>query len=136
MEDAGHLRRLAGLHAEWHDVLDLEVDHLTDPDRVLQAVLANLDRQPLESQVLPDQRSQRLHRTAERSREDGAELLCLLVRRLVVDHDAEAPIPLAHHLRRIADRRDRQPTHVGAVDVAPLHVEDEHDLAAIPRRSE
>ena len=39
----------------------------------------HLDRQPLDAQVLADQRPQRLHRTAERPREDAAELLRLLV---------------------------------------------------------
>ncbi len=34
MEDAGELRGLAALHAEWHDVLDLEVHGVADADRV------------------------------------------------------------------------------------------------------
>src|SRR6478735_2527900 len=34
VEHAGELHRLTGLHAERHDVLDLEVDGITDPDAV------------------------------------------------------------------------------------------------------
>ena len=69
VEDAGQLRRLAGLDAERHDVLDLEVDRVADLDRVRQAVLAHLDRRALDAEVLADQRAERLHRAAERAGE-------------------------------------------------------------------
>ena len=48
MEDAGDLHRFAGLDTEGNDVLDLEVDLVADPDRMGEAILTNLDRQPLE----------------------------------------------------------------------------------------
>ena len=57
--------RLAGLDAERHDVLDLEVDRVADPDAVPQAVLAHLDRRPLDAEDLADERAERLHRPAE-----------------------------------------------------------------------
>src|SRR5581483_3825477 len=44
MEDAGELRRLAGLDTEWDDVLDLEVDHLADLRAVGKPVLVHLER--------------------------------------------------------------------------------------------
>src|SRR5437773_965851 len=78
VEDAGQDGRLARLDAEGHDVLDLEVDLVADPDRVRQPVLANLDRGALDPEVLADQRTEGLHRTAERAREDATELLRLL----------------------------------------------------------
>ena len=53
------------------------LDRITDPDRVAQAVLLNLDRRALHTEVLPDQRSQCLHRAAQRSGEHCAELLGL-----------------------------------------------------------
>src|SRR5690348_10712125 len=56
MEDPRELRRLTALDAERDDVLDLEVDRVADPDRMRQAVLANLDRRALRAEVLADQR--------------------------------------------------------------------------------
>ena len=43
MEDPGEADRLAGLDPEWDDVLDLEVDRVSDPDAVAQAVVHDLD---------------------------------------------------------------------------------------------
>src|SRR6516225_9863945 len=42
--------RLAGLHAEGHDVLDLEVDRIADLDAVPQSVLLHLDCRPLDTE--------------------------------------------------------------------------------------
>src|SRR5215210_7544724 len=50
MEDAGEPRRLAGLHAEGDDVLDLEVDRVADPHAVVQTVLVDLDRCALDAE--------------------------------------------------------------------------------------
>src|SRR5580765_3138342 len=58
VEDSGELRGFAALHAEGHDVLDLEVDLFADADRVLEAILVYLDRQALNAQVLTHQRPQ------------------------------------------------------------------------------
>src|SRR4051812_16358957 len=57
MEDAGEPSRLARLHAEGDDVLDLEVDAVADPDAVPQAVLPDLDRRALHAEVLADERA-------------------------------------------------------------------------------
>ena len=52
MEDPGELRRLAGFDTERHDILDLEVDGVTDPNRVAKAVLVDLDGCSLDAEVL------------------------------------------------------------------------------------
>src|SRR5690242_1397820 len=62
--------RLAGLDAEGHDVLDLEVDHVPDADAVTQTVVAHVDRRALHAQHLAHERSQRAHRPAELAAED------------------------------------------------------------------
>src|SRR5438552_12016778 len=131
MEDAGELRWFARLHPEGHDVLDLEVDGVADADRVLEAVLLYLDRRALEPQVLSHQRPQGLHRAPQRPREHRTELLGLLVGGRLVDDDAEAPVALAHHLRRVADGGHRQAAHVRALHLAALDVEDQGDVAAV-----
>src|SRR5207244_1760131 len=130
-EDAGELRWFARLHPEGHDVLDLEVDGVADADRVLEAVLLYLDRRALEPQVLSHQRPQGLHRAPQRPREHRTELLGLLVGGRLVDDDAEAPVALAHHLRRIDDGGHRQAAHVRALHLAALDVEDQGDVAAV-----
>src|SRR5215210_5216506 len=81
VEDAREPRRLARLDAERHDVLDLEVDGVSDPHAVRQALLAYLDRRPLHAQALADERPQGGHRAAHLAAEDPAELLRLLVGR-------------------------------------------------------
>src|SRR5690349_4137681 len=65
MEDPGQPRGLARLHPEGHDVLDLEVDRIADPDAVREALLMHLDRRALDAEVLPDERPERLHGPAE-----------------------------------------------------------------------
>src|ERR1017187_10197470 len=50
MEDAREPRRLAVLHPEWHDIFDLEVHGVTDPDRVAQTFFTNLDRRALHAE--------------------------------------------------------------------------------------
>src|SRR4051812_21652726 len=114
VEDAGEPRGLARGRAERDDVLDLEVDRVADPHAVAQAVLLDLDRRALDPEVLADQRPQRLHRAAELAAEDTAQLLGLLVGGRGVDEDAQPPVALAHHLRRVCDGGDGQPAHVRA----------------------
>src|SRR5438270_10945648 len=46
--------------------------------------------------------------------EDLRQLVFLLVRRRFVDEDANAPIPIGHHLRRIGDCDDLMARHIGA----------------------
>ena len=52
MEHAVEPNRLAGLDAERHDVLDLEVDRVADADAVAQPVVDDLDRRPLDAEHL------------------------------------------------------------------------------------
>src|SRR4051812_36914912 len=65
VEHALEAHRLARLHAERDDVLDLEVDRVADADAVLQAVVAEGDRGALHAEHLADERGQGAHRTAE-----------------------------------------------------------------------
>src|SRR5919109_2733043 len=70
MEDAGDPRRLAGLYAERHHVLDLELDRVADLHAVLEALLLNLETCTLDAEVLAHQRRESLHRSAELPAED------------------------------------------------------------------
>ena len=92
MKDARHTGGLTGLDPERHHVLDLEINRVTDPNRVPQAVLAHLDRSPLDTEVLAHERTQRLHRAAGRARKHPAELLGLLIRRRSIDEHAQPPV--------------------------------------------
>src|SRR5438876_3129959 len=65
VEHAGEPNRLAGLDAEGHDVLDLEVDHVPDADAVTHPVVPHLDRGALDPEHLADERSESRHRAAE-----------------------------------------------------------------------
>ena len=58
MEHAVEPDRLAGLDAERHDVLDLEVDRVADADAVPQPVVVDLDRRPLDAEHLAHERRQ------------------------------------------------------------------------------
>ena len=52
MEDTAEANGLAGLDAEGHDVLDLEVDRVADPDAVAQPVVDALDGDPFDPEHL------------------------------------------------------------------------------------
>src|SRR5450432_1859898 len=106
MEHSSESHRLTGLHAEGHDVLDLEVDHFADADAVPQPFIIDFDRCTLNPKHLAYQRRQAGHWAAELPTEDLDELVELLVCRGVVDEHADAPVPLSHYFRRIRDQRD------------------------------
>ena len=99
MEHARRTDGLAGLDPERDDVLDLEVDHVADADAVTEPVVDDLDRDPLDTEHLADERSEACHRASELAAEDGRELLGLLVRGFVVDEHAELPVAVGHDLR-------------------------------------
>src|SRR4051812_42580339 len=106
MEHALEAHRLTGLDAEGHDVLDLEIDPVPDPDRVPHSVVLHLDRDALDPEHLADEGGETRHRAAELAAEDPDQLLRLLIRSGLVDEDAHAPLAVGHHLRRIGDQRD------------------------------
>src|SRR5262249_3067610 len=91
--------RLAGLHPEGDDVLDLEVDRVARLHAVPQAVVVHLDLRPLDPEHLPHERAEPRHRSSELTAEHGRQLLHLLVRGVLVDEHADAPVALGHHLR-------------------------------------
>src|SRR3954466_15279794 len=79
VEHAVELDGLAVLLAERDDVVNLEVDGVADADVVGRAVDVEPDRDPLDADPLADERRQARHRAAELTREDGGELVSLLV---------------------------------------------------------
>src|SRR4051812_16734329 len=79
VEHPVELDRLAVLLAERDDVLDLEVDRVTDSDAVPQSVVDDLDRGSLDTEHLADQWSHSCHRSAQLPAEDPDQLLELLV---------------------------------------------------------
>src|SRR4051794_12673829 len=92
VEDPHEPDGLPGLDAERHDVLDLEVDRVTDADAMEKSVLDDLDRGPLDAEHLTDQRNDPLHRTALLPGHDGGQQLHLLVGRAGVDEQTKAPV--------------------------------------------
>src|SRR5262249_5725815 len=135
MEHAGETYRLAGVDAERHDVLDLEVDRVADTHTVNEPVVLDVDRSALHAEHLADERSQGAHGAAELSTEHEDELVELRFARLVVDEDADAPIALRHDLRRVRDNRNLAAADVRAVDVACSDVEDQRHPAVVVGRS-
>ena len=131
MEHPDNADRLAGFNAKRHDILDLEVHRVTDPHAVAQSVLSHLDRRALDAQNLTDQRRQRRHGPAKLSAENPEQLPSLLVGSLGVDEQAEAPVALRHHLRRVRDNCHDKPADVGSLHIALGHVEDEGDAAPV-----
>src|SRR3954452_13411138 len=121
------------LRAEGHDVLDLELDGVVDADAVTESVVVDFDRRAFDAEHLSDQGSQRTQRSAELPAEHLHELVELLVARLLVDEDAEPPIPLGHDLRRVGDRRDLQSGDVAALDVAFADVEHQRHPTEVVR---
>ncbi len=61
--------------------------------RVAEAFLGQLDRHPLDAEVLADERAHGLHRATLRPGEHAAELLHLLVGRRLVDDHARRQLP-------------------------------------------
>src|SRR5262245_27920006 len=135
MEDADELCGLARLDPERDDVLDLEVDRVADANAVREAILDDLERRPLDTENLADQRRQPCHRPAQLAAVHGGELLRLLVGGPVVDEDADAPVALGHDLGRVGDEGELAAADIRSVDVTVADVEDEHDAAVVVRRS-
>src|SRR5438309_1692921 len=96
MEDADKLRRLRESLERGYIVLDLDRDVSSDLQVVLAATVAILDRLLLDAEHLADQRGKRCRRTAHLARENAGELVRLLFGGLVVDDQADAPVPVEH----------------------------------------
>src|SRR4051812_5722216 len=119
--------------AEGNDVLDLEIDCVSDLDAVAQPFLHQLERGPLHPEHLSDQGCERLHRSALLPAEDGGELRQLLVARLLLDEQSKLPVALGHDLGGVSDRGDLDAADVRSLDLALLDVEDEGDAAVVVR---
>src|ERR687889_2682709 len=122
-----------GLRPERHDVLDLEVDHVTYAHAVQQTVVAHLDRRPLDADDLAHERTQCRHRAAELPAEDLDQLVELLVGGLVVDEHPEPPVAVGHDLRGVDDGHDPAAPDVGAVHLALADVEGQGRAAVVVR---
>src|SRR4051812_7149363 len=123
VEHAVEANRLTRLDAERDDVLDLEVDVVSDPDAVAEPVVADFDRCALDAQHLSHERSEPCHRAAELAGEDLRELVGLFVVGAVVDEDAELPVAVGHDLRRVDDRDEVELADVGPLDVSLANLE-------------
>ena len=125
----GELDRLASLHTERDDVLDLELDPVADADTVPQPVIIDVDGRTLHAQELADERSKPRHRTTQLVTEHLHELVELRLRRSVVDEHTDPPVAVGHHLRSVGDERDLASCNVCAVDRSLPNVADEshHD---------
>src|SRR4051794_18474793 len=133
MEHPVELDRLTVLDAEGHDVLDLEVDHVTHPHAVAKRVVLDVEGRALRAEHLPDQRREALHGPTGLTGEYPAELLKLLVARVVVDEHPHAPVALGHHLRRVGDQGDLAARQVDSVRLAVTNIEDERHAAVVVR---
>jgi hypothetical protein len=83
VKHARESNRLSGLHTERHDVLNLEVNRLSDADSMPQRVVVELDLRALNADHLTYQGRDPRHRAAELSSENLAEFVGLLIRRLI-----------------------------------------------------
>src|SRR3954453_8733163 len=135
VEHALETHRFARLHTERDDVLDLEVDCIADAHGVTNPVVLHVDGDSLDAEHLADQGCEPGHRAAELSREYLHELIGLLVRRVLVDEEAELPVPVGHDFRSVGDGCDLQATDVRAFDLTVFDVEDERDAAVVIRRA-
>ena len=125
--------RLARLDAERHDVLDLEVDRVPNPDAVTQAVIVHLDRRPLDAEHLAHQRRQRPHRPAKLSAEHLDQLVGLLVGRLASMNTPKRQLPSVITFGVSAIAATFRPADIGAFDLTLADVEDEHHPAEVVR---
>src|SRR5687768_1951839 len=116
MEHAGKPHWLAGLDAEGHDVLDLEVDRVADAHPVTQPIAGQFDGCALDPEHFAHKWSEPSHRTSELATEDSGQLVRLFVAGPLVDEHPEPPVAVRHHLRRVDDDHGIEPADVGAGD--------------------
>jgi hypothetical protein len=81
MEDAVEPSGLTVLDAERDDVLDLDLDVAAGAQDVASPLLHDLHAQPLDGELLPDERRERSHGTTPLAAEHREERLCLRVAR-------------------------------------------------------
>src|SRR4051794_7162621 len=123
MEHAVEPNRPTGLDPEGDDVLDLELDRVSDADAVSQPIVVDLDGRPLDPDDLTHEGSERGHRAAELAAEDLDQLVELFVRGSIVDEHPEPPVPVGHDLRGVDDRHHPAAPDVSAVDLTLADVE-------------
>src|SRR5262245_20544761 len=135
MEHPVEPHRLTGFDSERDDVLDFELDRVSDKDGVAQAVVVDVDCGSFDPEHLAHQGSKSAHRPAELPAEDLHELVELLVGGVAVDEDAEPPVPVRHDLRGVRDQRHLQTADVGALNLTLTDVEDEGHATEVVGRT-
>src|SRR2546425_1159636 len=82
------------------------------------AVLAVGDGRLSHANHFADQRAEHRGRPAELPGQDRPELLCLAVRRAVIQVDPHPPVALGHDRRRVQEQGETQAADVHTVDLA------------------
>src|SRR2546423_7663603 len=126
---------LTRLDAERNDVLDFEVDCVSDAHTVANAVVLDVNRGPLDSEHFPHERGEAGHWAAQLTGEYLHELVGLFLRGVFVDEHSESPVSFRHDLRRVCNRSNLQPADVSAFDLAFANVENERHSAVVVRRA-
>src|SRR5262245_51103102 len=113
-------------------VLDPGVDRVADCYPMVQPIVQERDRRPLDPSDLTDQWSELCHRAAELAAEDGAELLGLLAARTLVNVETELPVAVRRlRLWDVHEENDRAILDGGSIDLTGVDVEGEHDVAEV-----
>jgi hypothetical protein len=115
----------------WHEVLDLDLDLVTDPDAMAPAILDILDGGGLDAEHLADQRRQHGHRPAELAGEDRPELLGLLLGRGGVHEHPDPPVAIGHQRWGVGQDGHGQAADIDVLDPAVVDVEDQHHPASV-----
>ncbi len=132
MEHVCQLNRIVTFRGD--EVLDANIDIVTDPDVVAAAVLAVSDGRLLHAEHFADQRPEHRGRPAELPGQEHAEPLGLAVGRGVIQVDAHPPVALVHDRRRVQEQGKAQAADVNAIDIARLDVIGEKRPAPVERR--
>ena len=114
-----------------HYVLDVYRHGLPNPDPVAATVIDVLDGRHLHAEVLANERDEIGHGTAHLPREDGSELLDLLLAGPVVHEHPDPPVAFRHLLRSVEHQDHAPVAYVGFVDVSGIDVPRQHRVAAV-----
>ncbi len=112
MEDPVEPRRLPVLDAKRDDVLHVHLHGAAGAQHVAAVFFDDVHPKPLDTELLADERCERLHRPAKLPTEHSEELLRLLIARPLIHEHPEAPVAVRHHLWTVDDRRNRDPPDV------------------------
>src|SRR5262249_36689258 len=95
----------------------------------MQTILLNPNWTGFDPKKLADNRGQTWGRPTRLSARNRRDSLLLLRRRPVVDHQANGPIALAHHIGRVAKDCEAQSIQRDAALIASLDLENHREIA-------